>query len=381
VTAHKILSRGREGKAPEQASGRHLTSPAPGRIVGGGEEDMHDVIIVGAGVAGLQCARLLKAAGADVLVVDRSDKPGGRCATRTFGGQPADYGPLFIHGHDARFLAAVEDAAGSQRIPEWPIRRVGRGSPCQPDAYAPHETRLALSDGINAFPKALSAGLPLKLRTQVASIRPAKGTLAVTGVGGERLESRDVVLAMALEQSIPFVDMLKESESREGILALLRLFVSLPCLTVIAGYPKGTKTPDFDLNYPEDDHALMLMSNESSKRLDQGQLVMTFQAAPRWSREHMDAPKEAWARELIATAARRLGPWTASPDWTHIHRWKYSRVDRANELAGPLELKVGQSRIGIAGDLFSPGGGIQAAWLSGGKLAERFARSSAQIGS
>ena len=37
---------------------------------------IHDVIVLGAGVAGLQCARRLKAPGADVLVVDRADKPG-----------------------------------------------------------------------------------------------------------------------------------------------------------------------------------------------------------------------------------------------------------------------------------------------------------------
>jgi renalase len=340
---------------------------------------MHDVIVIGAGVAGLECARGLKKSGADVLVVDRSDKPGGRCATRTFDGQPADYGPLFIHGRDARFLAAVTEAAGVQKLPDWPVRRIGRGSPCQPDAYAPNESRMALIRGINSFPQSLAAGLPLKLRTQVASIQSIKGGMRVVSTTGEKREARDIVLAMALEQTVPFVTSLPESQGREGILALLRLFISLPCLTVIAGYPPGAARLDFDIQYPEEDHALMLVSNESSKRPESAQIIMTFQAAPRWSREHMDAPKDQWAKELLAAAARRLGPWAASPEWTHIHRWKYSRLDRANELAGPLELKVGDSRIGIAGDLFSPGGGVQAAWLSGGKLAERFARSSAAV--
>ena len=146
------------------------------------------------------------------------------------------------------------------------------------------------------------------------------------------------------------------------------------------GYPRGTAIPDFDLSYPEDDHALMLMSNESSKRPGAA-LIMTYQAAPRWSRARMEAPPEQWARELVAAAARRLGPWAAAPEWTYAHQWRYSRVDRANELAGPLEMNVGDSRIGIAGDLFSPGGGIQAAWLSGNKLAERFATESSRANS
>ncbi len=341
--------------------------------------EMHDVIVVGAGVAGLECARGLSTAGADVLVVDRADKPGGRCATRSFGGQPADYGPLFVHGRDARFIAAVEQAAGSDCLPDWPLRRLGRGSPCQPDAYAPDEKRLALRGGINAFPRALAAGLSVRLRTQVAAIGRTRGGMHVTSTTGERLEGRDLVLAMALEQTMPFVAALDEAEGRDGIMALLRLFVSLPCLAVIAGYPRGAPVPDFDIQYPEDDHALMLLSNESSKRPGSDTVVMTLQATPKWSRERMETPKDEWARELLAAAGRRLGAWAESPEWMHVHRWRYSRLDRANELAGPLEMKVGDSRVGIAGDLFSPGGGIQAAWLSGRKLAERFARDAARM--
>ena len=86
---------------------------------------MHDVIVLGAGVSGLQCARRLKSAGADVLLVDRADKPGGRCATRVFEGQPADYGPLFVHGSDPAFLAAV-DAAGGKRLQGLGVKVTGR---------------------------------------------------------------------------------------------------------------------------------------------------------------------------------------------------------------------------------------------------------------
>jgi phytoene dehydrogenase-like protein len=42
---------------------------------------MPDVVVVGAGVAGLCCARELHAAGVDVLVLERSDDPGGRVRT------------------------------------------------------------------------------------------------------------------------------------------------------------------------------------------------------------------------------------------------------------------------------------------------------------
>jgi hypothetical protein len=126
--------------------------------------------------------------------------------------------------------------------------------------------------------------------------------------------------------------------------------------------------PDWDICYPEDEPGLLLLSNESSKRPGAGQPVLLIQASASWSVKRLNQPNGEWGHELLEIAARRLGPWAASPVWTHLHRWRYSRLDRANELTGPLELRIGVSRIGIAGDLFSPGGGLQAAWLSGDRL-------------
>ena len=334
------------------------------------EMAMHDVIVLGAGVAGLQCARRLVAGGRDVLLVDRADKPGGRCATRVFEGVPADYGALFVHGDDPGFLAAVSAVPGD-RLEGWPARVNGRGAPCQPDAFAPFETRLAFTDGVNAFPRFLADGLSIRLRAPAVSAAAGKDGVTVTLADGERLQARDLVLAMALEQSVPFVRMLEPAESVRGILGVLELFMSLPCLAVIAGYDPGVPLPAWDIWYPEDEPGLLLIGNETCKRPHAGARVLVLQASAYWSRKRLEKQKEEWSRELLEIAARRLGAWAGSPSWTHPHRWKYSRLDRANELAGPLDVRIGSSRVGIAGDLFSPGGGIQAAWLSGDRLGAR----------
>jgi renalase len=335
-----------------------------------GAMSIHDVIIIGAGVAGLQCARRMLAAGRDVLVVDRADKPGGRCATRVFDGVPADYGALFVHGDDPGFLAAVSAVPG-ERVEGWPARVNGRGAPCQPDAFAPFETRFAFAEGVNAFPRSLAAGLPIRLRAQAAAVTVGKDGVTVILADGERLQARDLVLALALEQSVPFVCMLEPAESVRGVRGVVEMFASLPCLTVIAGYDPGVPMPAWDICYPEDEPALLLIGNESSKRPHADSRVLVLQASAYWSGKRLEKQQEEWSRELLDLAARRIGAWAASPRWTHLHRWKYSRLDRASELAGPMELRIGVSRVGIVGDLFSPGGGIQAAWLSGDRLGIR----------
>ncbi len=330
---------------------------------------VHDLIVLGAGVAGLQCARRLQSTGADILVMDRSGTPGGRCATRTFEGQPADFGPVFIHGDHPGFLAAVA-AVDAERIDGWPLHVSGTGTPCQPRAYAASETRLAFREGVNAFPRSLAAGLPLRLGAQAASVALADGFIAIVLSSGEALHARTLVLALALEQSLPFVSMLEGNERVKGVRATLDLFTSVPCLTVIAGYDGDAPTPDWDILYPEDEPALLLVSNESSKRPEASSRIIVYQASAPWSHQRLDTPKEEWRRELLQAAARRLGPWAAAPRWTHPHRWRYSRLDRTSELTRPIDIDVGGARLALVGELFSRGGGLQAAWLAGDRLGE-----------
>jgi renalase len=59
------------------------------------------------------------------------------------------------------------------------------------------------------------------------------------------------------------------------------------------------------------------------------------------------------------------------PAWVHPHRWRWGRLEPANELSAPVELGGPWGRLSVTGDLFAPGGGVQAAWLSGDRAAER----------
>ena len=332
---------------------------------------MRDVIVIGAGVAGLRCARGLAARGADVLLLDRADKVGGRCATRSFAGGPADYGPLFFHGSDPEFLSAVRSTQGVRVLEGWPRRIEGQGHPCQPLAFAAGESRLAFEEGMNAFARGMGEGLEVRLRTQVAAVSACAGSVQVVDSTGARFEARHLVLAMALEQSLPFLQGLDPDAGIDAARTMLAMFFTVPCLTVVAGYEH--EQPPWDIMYPENDDVLLLIGNESAKRPSAGSLTLAVQAAPRWSRAMLERPKEEWARELLGNAARRLGTWASAPKWTHPHRWRQARLDGASELAHPLLLSVRGSRIGICGELFAPGGGMQAAWRSGGLLAARLA--------
>lgn len=153
---------------------------------------------------------------------------------------------------------------------------------------------------------------------------------------------------------------------------MLRMMSTVPCLTMLAGYPQEAPAPPWDVSYPEDSPVLQLLSHDSAKRAEPRFHCLVYQARPRWSRDHLEEPPEAWGAEILKEAGRRLGPWAARPAWVQAHRWRYARLEAGNELAGPVLCELdGGVRLGLAGELFSPGGGVEAAWASGRRLARR----------
>jgi monoamine oxidase len=71
-----------------------------------------DVLVIGAGAAGLAAAAELGRAGRSVLLVEARDRVGGRCDTRRLPGiaVPVELGAEFIHGRPAVTLSLLEKA-------------------------------------------------------------------------------------------------------------------------------------------------------------------------------------------------------------------------------------------------------------------------------
>jgi monoamine oxidase len=87
-----------------------------------------DVIVVGAGAAGIAAARRLAAEKMRVMVFEASDRVGGRCATDTTAfGAPFDLGAHWIHNPESNPLLAGGPPAGLDvyAAPRWQSVRVG----------------------------------------------------------------------------------------------------------------------------------------------------------------------------------------------------------------------------------------------------------------
>src|SRR5271155_3014401 len=72
--------------------------------------ETNDVVIVGAGMAGLTAARALAKAGVRVLVLEAQERIGGRILTQHVGGEAIELGAEFIHGRPPELWALIDEA-------------------------------------------------------------------------------------------------------------------------------------------------------------------------------------------------------------------------------------------------------------------------------
>jgi phytoene dehydrogenase-like protein len=69
-----------------------------------------DVIVIGAGIAGLAATQRLAAAGLKVIVLEARERLGGRIFTQHHDGYPVELGAEFVHGRPPEILDAVQRA-------------------------------------------------------------------------------------------------------------------------------------------------------------------------------------------------------------------------------------------------------------------------------
>jgi hypothetical protein len=328
-----------------------------------------DIVVIGAGIAGLSFARAIKQQGREVLVLERSRAVGGRCATWRHADMALDYGTPFLHGRSPLFWQTVDELLGAEVLSGWPQRVQGNGLTCQPRALDPGVRHAALRGGLNTLAKKLAEGIEILRESEVTNIKTIDESIQLSGANFS-LSTQTLVLAAANGESLR---LLKDSDfgpSTDGAMALFGLAPTLPTLSLLVCYDTPPAQPAWELLLPETSASIQLISNESSKNAAGDKCCLCIQAQPAWSRQRLNSPAEELARDILRDAVPFLGDWVVKPDWQRTHRWLESRLDSASRLRGPLLQNIAGCKLGIIGEYFSPAGGLEGAFLSGRHLAD-----------
>ncbi len=337
------------------------------------------VAVVGAGMAGIACARTLAQGGHQVTVFEAGQAIGGRMATRASAFGTFDPGVQYFTVRDPRFVRALQTvpdlckrwSANTVRV----LDEVGRVADV---GLPPQEPHWVATPGMNAL--ASRWALPLmnehdvELETRVThlerdTLHSHLWQLRTQGPLGTQqvFSSFDaVVLAIPAE---PARLLLNTSQQADGLGQQLDVVKMAPCWTLMLAFPQAMQ-PGLTTLGPQwnaarsTHHRIAWLARESSKPGRGAVERWTIQASPAWSQEHLEDDAARIQAKLLKAFAEITGI-RAVPAHVDTMRWPYAQTTVP---LGKSHLWDAGTNLGVCGD-WCLGHRVEDAFVSGLELA------------
>ncbi len=269
--------------------------------------------VIGAGMAGVACARTLQQAGHAVTVFEQMDKAGGRTRTVHTAGGSFDAGAQYFTVRDARFAKALETVSGLCR--PWSANTVrvldsaGRVVSAAPPPGEAHWVAQPTMDAlVGAFSRPLAALRTGQCVTGLVQdgtrwhVRVSPGS---AGAAQEAGSFDGLVLALPAPEALALMHACGIQPAWTGALSQVSI---APCWTLMLTFAQAVR-PGLTTLGPQwnaarsTHHRVAWLARESSKPGRAQVERWTVQASPAWSEEHQgDSPQRVQDKLLKAFA-------------------------------------------------------------------------------
>ena len=343
---------------------------------------MHDpkhIAVVGAGMAGVACARTLVQAGHRVTVFEKSSGVGGRMATRRTAFGSFDHGAQYFTVRDARFAAALKTtpdickpwSANTVRVLDSLGQVTAAGLPARESHWVPAPGMSAL---VSRWARPLTQAHEIELDTRVTRIErdalnPKRWQLRTSGSLQTQHVFSDFDAVVIAIPSVQARELLLNSEQMTAIAQALDPVQVAPCWTLMLAFPNAMQ-PGLSALGPQwnaarsTHHRLAWLARESSKPGREPVERWTVQASAAWSVEHLqDTPLR--VKDKLLKAFSEVTGIRAEPAHAVTHRWLYAQTTAP---LGTSHVWNPQSQIGVCGD-WCLGHRVENAFVSGLELA------------
>ena len=331
------------------------------------------IAIIGAGVAGLACARRLAERGHAVRLFDDGDEPGGRVATLKTELGGFDTGAQYFTARDPAFAAEVHDWSGAGIVEPWaavPASLAGHRAVRVDDRRGIVTLRWVGVPGMVTLARHLAEGLDLQRASRVAHVQRAGDAW--------RLDIVDAPIANATEATYDAVIVAVPAAAAVSLLAeapALAVRASkariAPCWALFAAFEESIDAVLDQGSAAFGDCAfveagrLAWIARESSKPERRPGERWTLHAQSGWSAEHFNDDPEDVKTKLVSAFRDATGTHE-QPIRLLVRRWREALVTT------PLDGSVlwdAATRIGACGD-WCRGHRVEDAWLAGVALAD-----------
>ena len=337
------------------------------------------IAIVGAGMAGIACARTLVQAGHQVTVFEKSASVGGRMATRNTPFGDFDCGAQYFTARDARFIRALQTAptvckpwsANTVRVLDAQGRVTESALPAQEAHWVP-------APAMDALPRHWAAPLvehaSVEFQTQVTRIErdavsPKKWQLRTSGEQDAQhvFSGFDAVL-LAIPNG-PCLRLLSASDLVPALRKAVEKAEVSPCWTLMLAFPQAAQANLSSLG-PQwnaarsTHHRIAWLARESSKPGRGAVERWTVQASAAWSQEHLEDDAQRVQAKLLKAFSEVTGIH-AAPSHVDSRRWRYAQTSVP---LGKSHLWDARSGVGVCGD-WCLGQRVEEAFISGLELA------------
>jgi predicted NAD/FAD-dependent oxidoreductase len=342
-------------------------------------KQQRNIAVIGAGIAGLACARTLAQAGHQVTVLDKGDAPGGRMGSCETPFGSFDHGAQYFTVRDARFEKALSVSAGSHK--PWSANAVrvldphGRVAEAALPSRESHWVGVPTMDAIaRDWAQPLLKDRRLVLQTRVNRIErdaldPQRWQLQTSGPEDSVhvFSGFDTVL-LAIPNGLAG-GLLRQSALAPALAQKIEKVEVAPCWTLMLAFPQAVR-PTLTYLGPQwnaalsTHHRIAWLARESSKPRRSPVERWTVQASPAWSEEHLEDDPQRVQAKLLKAFAEVTGIH-ATPDFAQVYRWRWAKTMVP---LGQSHLWDGKAGLGVCGD-WCLGHRVEDAFVSGLELA------------
>ncbi|MBI5648130.1 MAG: FAD-dependent oxidoreductase [Ignavibacteriae bacterium] len=303
-----------------------------------------DVLVVGAGIAGLTAATLLHERGLAVLIADKARGVGGRMSTRRLGGAIFDHGAQVLSATGSEFSTALRAWSRLGLLDEW-FTDTREDVTCWRGVPA-----------MTAVPKHLAEHLDLLLETKVVALHNAAGGWSAETADGRSLHAKAVLLTTPVPQALELLAAGTCDVSAADRAALDAVRYEC-CIAVMAVLRDVSRIPAPGFLVPDRCPVSWIADNQQKGISDVPGI--TVHATPEFSRDCWGEDRREIGRALLEHCA----PWIGSEsEEFQVHGWLYSKPTHFSD--GAFRVLHTSPPLLIAGDAFG-GPHVEGAAFSG----------------